>query len=102
MKIKLFKTKAHFKKKDLQFNANFWWELAFYGVFAIALLSCLFGYYLFMRISKEPARPSGEESGKAEKISEDRLEKVLRYFKEREQKSSQIINSPSPVSDLSL
>jgi len=37
-----------------------------------------------------------------ETIKKERIDKILEYFSEREKKSIEIINSPSPIIDPSL
>jgi hypothetical protein len=100
MKIKLFKKENNFKKKDFQLNPNLYWKLFLLFVFVIILLSIFFGYSLFMTINEDSVLPGS--GGQVLMINKDRIGKVLNYFSEREQKSIQIINSPSPVVDPTL
>lgn len=102
MKIILFKKENNFKKKNFGFNTNFYWYTILIGAFALILLSSFFGYYLFMQISKESIVPITNDGEQVPTVSKVRLEKVLNYFSDREQKSSQISNSPAPVVDPSL
>ncbi|TSC77942.1 MAG: hypothetical protein G01um101424_76 [Parcubacteria group bacterium Gr01-1014_24] len=99
--IKFFKKEKNFKKESSLLNLNFYWELAVYFVFVTTLLSFFFGYYLFMRINKEPVLSAGGISGQVETVKKERIEKVLEYFSLRKEKSNQIINS-GPVVDPSL
>ena len=69
--------------------------------FVLILASCAFGLYLFMKISNESVAPV-INVGKQDTIKKERLNKVLEYFSEREKKSIEILNSPSPIIDPSL
>jgi hypothetical protein len=97
MKIKIFKKEKNFKKKDFRLNPNLFWKLALFGALAIIIFSFFFGLSLFNRINDDSV-VSGA-GAQVPMISKDRLEKTLNYFSDREKKSEQIINSPSPVVD---
>ena len=101
MKITLFKNKTakNWKKDKLKLDPNFYWKMAICGALFLALLSFAFGYYLFTQINQEPLMLSGVSGKKAEEIDKDRIKNILQYFSEREKKSNQIINSPSPIVD---
>lgn len=101
MQIKLFKTKKNFKKTDFHFNAGLYWGTMMGVLFVFFLAAAFFGYYLFMRISKETNLPS-PGSGPAAMVKKERLDKASEYFRMREEKSADIINSPAPVVDPSL
>ena len=55
-----------------------------------------------MQIDKDLVVPTGEIKGQITIVKKESIEKVLEYFSEREKKSNQILNSPSPVVDPSL
>jgi hypothetical protein len=99
MKIKFFKKENNFKKKDFTFNPNLYWKLAVGGALVIVLLSSFFGYRLFTQINQEPVLSATNVGGQIPMVKKDRIEKVLNYFSAREQKSTEILNSPSPVVD---
>jgi preprotein translocase subunit SecY len=71
-------------------------------VFVAIIFTLFFGYHLFTETNQEPALSLSNAGGQIENINEDHLEKVLNYFSKREEKSNQILNSPSPVVDPSL
>ncbi len=99
--IKFFKTKKNFKKKV--FNPNFYWVLLIYGTLFLSLLFLFFGYYLFRQISKEPVLGTTTlDYQQIKTVKKERIDAVLKYFSEREKKSNQILNSPSPLVDPSL
>jgi hypothetical protein len=102
MKIKLFKKGNNFKKKDFAFNQNLYWKFAVGGVFVMIFLSFFFGYSLFMQINQEFILPATNNSGQSSMVNKARLQTVLQYFSAREKKSTEILNSPSPVVDPSL
>ena len=104
MQIKFFKKEKSFKKgrEGLWLNMNFYWKLSVGFMFIVFFVSLFFGYYFFMKINEEPASSVNVDSGQAQTIKKERIDKVLEYFSKRAQKSSQILNSPSPVIDPSL
>jgi len=100
--IKFFKKTKSFKKQNFIFNPNLYWGLAICVMFFAAFIFTLFGYYLFKKVNKEPVLKESDIRGQMETIKKERIDKVLEYFSLREQRSSQIINSPSPIIDPSL
>ena len=102
MKIKIFKKENNFKKKNFDFNPNFYWKLALFITFIVIILAIFFGYNLFRQINKEPILPAMNTIGQVPIVNQNRIKKVLNYFSEREKKSIEIISSPAPVVDPSL
>ncbi len=102
MKINFFKKENSFKKKDLIFHPNFYWKIILLCVFVMIILSFLFGYRLFVQTNQEPIFSVTNDNGQFSMINKNRIEKVLNYFSEREKKSIEILNSPTPVVDPSL
>jgi hypothetical protein len=102
MKIEFFKKRNNFKKKKSDFNPNFYWELSIFTAFVIMIASFFFGYYLFTQINQEPTSSTINTDGQVPTVDKNRIENDLNYFSEREQKSTDISNSPSPVVDPSL
>ncbi len=97
MKIKFFKKEKVFKKGGFHTNPDIGWEIVLYISFVLVLGSFVFGFFLFQRVDEEftPTANSTE----ARIIDREKMGKVLEYFAEREEKSSEIINSPSPFVD---
>jgi len=102
MKINFFKKENSFKKKDFTFHSNLCWIIVFIITIIIILLSFVFSYHLFIQINQEPALPLTNNNGQLPVVNQDRIEKVLNVFSERENNSKQILNSFSPVVDPSL
>ena len=103
MKIIFFKRKEkNFEKENLALNINFYWKLAVSFMFIAILAFSFFGYYLLKKINKEFVAPTRESGGQIKTVKKERIDKALEYFSLREQKSNQILNLPSPVSDPSL
>jgi hypothetical protein len=102
MKIKFFKKENNFKKKNFAFSPSFCWKFAIGGAFIMILLSSFFGYRLFTQTNQEPVLSVMNESGQVPTVKKNRIEKILNYFLEREQKSAKILNSRAPVIDPSL
>ncbi len=101
MQIKILKKKNSFKKKSSQPNPDMYWKSSVLAVFVLTVLSLAFGYYLFMQINQESTLASNN-GGHFETVKKDNIEKVLKYFSDREIKSNEILNSPAPVTDPSL
>ena len=102
MKIEFFKKENSFKKKEFDFNPNLYWEVAVICALALIVYSLFFGHNLFVQISQEPETPIVSGSSQIPMVDKDRLQKVLNYFSDRETKTAQISNSPSPLVDPSL
>lgn len=102
MKIEIFKNKKSFKKGGFHTNPDICWEFVLIIAFVLVVLSFVFGFYLFRQVNKEFASLSVDTSERPKTVSKERLEKILEYFSEREKKSTDILNSPSPITDPSL
>jgi cell shape-determining protein MreC len=101
MEIKFLKRKKKFRKGGLGIKPDLYWRYILYVTFVLIILSFAFGFYLFMRINKEP-NLSVASVNRGDLIKKERIDKVLEYFKEREKKSAEILNSPSLIVDPSL
>jgi hypothetical protein len=101
MEIKFLKKKRDFTKEEINIKPNIYWRYILYITLILAIFSCIFGLYLFMEVNKKLDLPvvNTEEQGVVKK---ERINKALEYFKERENKSIEILNSPSPIIDPSL
>jgi hypothetical protein len=102
MKINFFKKENNFKKKDFSFNTNFYWKLAVAVASVGVLWAFFFGYNLFMQINQESSFLSANPGTQIPTVDQNRLNKDLNYFSDRQRKSADILNSPSPVVDPSL
>jgi preprotein translocase subunit Sec61beta len=102
MQIKFFKTKKTFKKGGIHINPNIYWGICLGVAFVIVAASVVFGVLLFREINKELVIAAENNNTQIKKINMTRIEKVLNYFKERENESFEILNSPAPVVDPSL
>jgi hypothetical protein len=106
MQIKFFKFKKEksFKKEkeSIWLDINLYWEFAVVFLIIGTLAYFIFGYYLFTGINKEFIAPIAPSTGQSATVNKDRIDKVLLFFSQREQASTQILNSSSPVVDPSL
>lgn len=99
MKIIFLNLKKNFRKKDYEVNPRKIWTGVLLLSAVIVFFSILYGWSSFNEISKA-FNPQGlPKIDQAEKERKMRLEKILKDFSEREQKSQIIIDSPSPVVD---
>ncbi|MFZ3011550.1 MAG: hypothetical protein WA060_00935 [Minisyncoccia bacterium] len=105
MKIELskfLKKEKRFKKKDFVLDAFFYWKLVVLGVFLMIILFFFLGFYLFTKINREPDLSTLGEVKQIPTVDKNRMLEVITIFTEREKKSAEILNSPSPVVDPSL
>ncbi len=104
MKMNFFKKEKDWKKEKENFwlNINLYWKLSACFMFVVFVLSLFFGYVSFTKISKEFVLSPGDVSSQIKMVKKERIKKVLDYFSLREQKSKEILNSPTPVVDPSL
>ncbi|MEK7128239.1 MAG: hypothetical protein AAB933_01585 [Patescibacteria group bacterium] len=103
MKISL-KRERKFKKEEESWwlNMDIYWKLAVLLMFLGTVLAFFFGYRLFIEINKELVVFSNDANSQIETVKKETIEKTLQYFTEREKKSKEILNSPSPLIDPSL
>ena len=102
MKIEIFKKRNNFKKKNFSINSNFYWKLSVFLSLAIIIGLFFFGYYLFNQTNQESTPQITTDSGQVPVVNKNRIEKVLNYFSDREEKSKEILNTGAPVVDPSL
>jgi len=101
MEIKFLKKKKKFIKGGLSIKPDLYWRYILYMTFTLIFISCAFGLYLFIKINRELTSPI-TNINEQEIIKKERLDEVLKYFKKRENKSIEILNSPSPIIDPSM
>lgn len=99
--MEIFKIKKKFKKGGIHINPDIYWGLSLCVGFVIVLCSVAFGFYLFQKINKG-LTTSTDSNAQVQKINKERIDDTLQYFSERENKSTEILNSPAPVVDPSL
>ena len=100
--MNFFKRKKIFKKSNTQPNPNLYWMIIFNSGLFLIIISFFFGFFFFVKINKEEIIPSLSENKQLEKISKERIEKVLDIFVERRRISNNIQNSSTSVVDPSL
>ena len=101
MKINLLKLQKEkkFKKENFDININFYWKILLYVSLVFVIFAFVFGCLLFLKINKDSILPETKVSKQIEKIKQTRIEKALNYFIDKENKSTSILNSPSPIID---
>ncbi len=102
MKINFPKIKRSFKKKDLYPNPDICWEIILYLFFALLVVAAVFGFYMFRKVNQDSVISPQVKNTQLEKISKERMDKVLGYFTDRAKKSSNISKIPAPFIDPSL
>jgi hypothetical protein len=102
MKIEIPKIKKKFKKENFKINPGVYWKTMVILFLVLAVGIAVFAYNLFSQINDDNDSLIAEANQKIEKEKKDKINKVLEYFSERETKSNEILNAPSPVVDPSL
>jgi hypothetical protein len=100
--LDFLKNKKKFVKHGVQHDPSIYWMVIFLLGFVLTVVAFIFGSYVFMRINEEDIQIQVPPSKQLQKISKDRIQKNLDLFKEREQKSLDILSKPSPFIDPSL
>ncbi len=98
LNLKFLKFKKKYKKRGARIRPHLYWRYVLIVSFIIVLASFIFGWYLFVDVDKSSSLPSVviENFEKAEK---ERIENILKYFEEKQEKSTDILNSSSPIVD---
>jgi uncharacterized ion transporter superfamily protein YfcC len=102
MNIDFFKNKKSFKKNNYQENPDVYWKMILWIVFFIVVISFIYGFFLFLQTNKDFEITVSKSNDNLEKERILRTDKMSNYFNERKNKSIEIINSTSPISDPSL
>jgi hypothetical protein len=96
--LKILKPKKKFKKGGIHINPDVYWGILLGVVLVVCVASVLFGYFLFKKTNQNLSVNSAENNS-VEKIDQARIDNALEYFSNRANKSSEILNSPSPIVD---
>ncbi len=99
MKIKFPKTKKNFKKGSHTVNPDFFWQLLLIFAGCMILASFVAGVLVFRNVTNDAAFDDAGTVSKPSMVRKARIDAVLGYFADREKKSTDILNSPSPVID---
>ncbi len=99
MEIKIFKRKKVFKKGGLHVNPDIYWEALLGIALLIVITSFIFGFLFFGKVNEEFILSGENLESQTKTISKKRIDKALQYFKERKERSDEILNSASPVVD---
>lgn len=102
MKLEFPKRKKVFKKGGSVGNPNIYWNLILLFVFVFFVFHVVAGYLLFRGVNAKTSLPANDSATDAALPPRERIENALQYFREKENKSNQTINSPSPIIDPSL
>jgi len=101
MKIDFLKNKKKFKKGGSGIKPDRYWRCIICITFILIVFFLVFGWYFFEQTSRG-LTPSISSTSEQEIKEEEKIGKALQYFKIRENKSVEILNSPSPIIDPSL
>lgn len=93
--------KNTFRKDYFQINPDKYWNLLLVLFFIIVLLGALFGYYNFSKLNKalnSYTTHSKEENNEILDVKQkNEINNLLIYFKDREDKTSSLINNKIPL-----
>ncbi len=101
MEIKFFKKQKSFKKENFTPNVKLFWMIILIVVFMVLVFSAVFGFYFFKKLDKE-AQITEEFGEQLHTVKKVRMQEVLDFFSKKKEKSLDIVNSSSPISDPSL
>lgn len=99
--IEFLKKKKKFTKGGSGLKPDLYWRYVLLITFLLVLLSFVFGFFLFLDVTKDRDF-SAISVNERDTLKKEKINSVLFYFKERENKSNEILNSPSVVVDPSL
>src|SRR3989344_1208774 len=96
--LKFLKVKKKFRKGGTFIKLDLFWKYIVYTTLFLVIFALAFGFYIFFEINNKQA--SLRESIQADgAIKADRIDRVLEYFKQRQNKSIEILKNPSPIVD---
>ncbi|MBY0376468.1 hypothetical protein K2P96_00645 [Patescibacteria group bacterium] len=103
MKLEFFKKKAKvFKKGGFHTNPDVAWEIVVYLALALIIAVLAYSIFFFRDIDKGFSVPDTDVTEQSKAVGKDRIDKVLKFFSDREDKTNQILSSPAPFVDPSL
>lgn len=102
MKIKLFKKKKVFRKRNFEPSADKYWSIILSVSLVLVLSAFTFGAFLFLEVRKGLDNVVVEDKGQLSLIAPERINKALLYFSARAEKSQEILSLSSPIVDPSL
>ena len=102
LNFNFLKIKKTFRKGGLHSNPDVFWNILQALAFCLIIASFVFGFYLFRKINAGLTASGENTTGQTTAISKERIDKTLDYFANKEKKSTDIMNSPSPVVDPSM
>jgi hypothetical protein len=100
--LKKIKIEHKIKKENFDIKADIYWKFILAFSLLLILSSFAFGYYVFTNIDQDNKLLNQNTDQKTSPIKKDKLNSVLKYFSEKEDKIENIISSPAPVIDPSL
>jgi hypothetical protein len=98
MQIKLPIFKKSFKKGGIHNSPDIYWDLIQLISLLIILASMAYGFFLFRTINDAFNKTENSVVDK-NPSNKDRIESALRLYEIKENNSTTIINSPSPIID---
>ncbi len=102
LKFLKFKEKKVFKKGSDEINPNPFWNVVLMFTAIMIVFAFSFTFLVFQKVNKEVDASSSGVGSEAAVLPKERLDKILQYFQEKEEKSKEIFNAPAPVIDPSL
>ncbi len=97
--LNFLKRKKNFKKGGLHISPDVYWSVIQISALVLILGAFTFSFFLFKQINEGLASSALDTTNPTNSINKDRIEKVLKYFDDKNTKSLQIINSPATVVD---
>ncbi len=102
LNLDFLKKKKKFKKHGDQPDPRIYWMIVFFVGFILTICAFVFGFYTFAGVNQEDLVLPTPPNKQLEKISKDRINKILSVFSEREENTNKILNEGVKVVDPSL
>jgi hypothetical protein len=102
MKLNFLKKKKVYKKNRFKLSASSYWRIILGLFFLLLILAVFLGLNTYERVEGELVFSMGDTNNRIEKDKKNKVNEVLNYFKTREEKTKEILNSGSIIIDPSL
>lgn len=100
--LKKLKSTPKIKKEKFDVRAGAYWKFVIFFFFILILGAFGFGYYVFESVNETDENIKTNTNLSNESIQEERLNDVLKYFLQKEEKFNTVIVKPAPIIDPSL
>lgn len=100
--LKKIKIERKIKKENSDVQTDLYWKFIVIFSFVCVCVAFGFGIYFFQNLNNTTQNANEKNVQNNDLINKNKLDSVIKYFTEKEQKSKDIIVKPAPVIDPSL